>query len=98
MKNKKKILEEIQKMTWNYRVLAHQDGDGTYFQIHEVYYDEQGNPNGYTERGTTMGSETLESLRSELERMRECLSKPVLSYSDFPNEFKETITPKKNEK
>lgn len=87
MKNKKKILEEIQKMTWNYRVLAHRDGAGIYFQIHEVYYDEQGNPNGYTERGTTIGSETLESLRSELERMKECLDKPVLSYSDFPNEF-----------
>ena len=37
-------------MKWNYRVLAHKQFDEVYFYIHEVYYDEEGNPNGYIER------------------------------------------------
>ena len=31
-------------MGWNYRVLAHKQFDEVYFYIHEVYYDEEGNP------------------------------------------------------
>jgi hypothetical protein len=37
-------------MTWDYRLLAHQDelGHILYFAVHEVYYDTDGNPNGWT--------------------------------------------------
>ena len=38
-------------MSWNYRILAHEDGDDWFFQIHKVYYDEEGKVNGYTEKG-----------------------------------------------
>jgi len=70
--------------TWNHRVLAQREGDGIYFQIHEVYYDNEGKPDGFTKEGISVGGDSLESLSWVLERMKECLDKPVLSYSDFP--------------
>ena len=77
--------------TWNHRVLAQTEGDGIYFQIHEVYYDNEGKPDGFTKDGISVGGDSLESLSWVLERMKECLDKPVLSYSDFPNEFNGTF-------
>lgn len=78
-------------MTWNYRVLAHKEGDEVYFQIHEVYYEEK--HLGYTENGVTVGSEDVEGIKWVLDLMRECLEKPILSVEDFPNEYK----PEENE-
>jgi hypothetical protein len=44
-------------MSWNYRIVKfrHTDrhaklcGEEHFYGLHEVYYDEDGNPNGYTE-------------------------------------------------
>lgn len=38
-------------MTWNYRVILHQIGENTddwYYALHEVFYDDDGKPNGWT--------------------------------------------------
>ena len=40
-------------MSWNYRVIKKED----YLEIHEVYYDKKGKPNGYTENAVTVGGE-----------------------------------------
>ncbi len=77
-------------MSWNHRLLAHKDGEDYYYQIHEVYYDEKGKPNGYTERGISVGGDNLEGVNWVLDRMRECLNKPILSVDNFPKEHKES--------
>jgi len=73
-------------MTWNYRIIAHKDGDSYYYEIHEVYYDKTGKPDGYT-KNATVGSESIEGIEWSLEKMKECLSKPILSAENFPDEF-----------
>jgi hypothetical protein len=74
-------------MSWNHRVLAHETNDEVYFQIHEVYYDKDGNPDGYAEDGTTVGGESIESISWVLEEMTKCLKKPILSVNNFPKEY-----------
>lgn len=74
-------------MGWNHRVLAHKDGDDYYFQIHEVYYDENGIPNSYTANGVSVGGESLEAINWVLYKMRECINKPILSKENFPHEW-----------
>ena len=75
-------------MSWNHRILAHKDGDETYYQIHEVYYDKNGNPESYTANGVSVGAESLEGINWVLDKMKECVNKPILSIEDFPNEYK----------
>jgi hypothetical protein len=74
-------------MSWNHRILAHKDGDDWYFQIHEVYYDEKGQPSSYTENGVSIGSENIEGISWVLDKMKECVNKPILSVDDFPREW-----------
>lgn len=76
-------------MLWNYRVLAYPDGQEVFFQIHEVYYDENKVPNGATEKGIKVNGSSLEEIEEDLKRMKECLTKPVLWGDErFPQEYK----------
>jgi len=73
--------------TWNYRVLRHEyvSGDGDteeYLAVHEVHY-ENDNPIGCTKEPIDLGSENLEGLRWQLEKIKEGLDKPVLDYEKF---------------
>jgi hypothetical protein len=75
-------------MGWNHRVLAHEHKGEIYFDIHEVYYDDNGTPNGYTENPVSVGGESLKGIGWTLNRMKECLKKPILWAGDkFPNEY-----------
>ena len=76
---------------WNHRVLVQKEGDDLCFTIHEVYYDDDGRPDGYTERGIEVSAETIEALRQELKHMEECLQKPMLWGDEkFPEEWKQS--------
>ena len=74
-------------MSWNHRILAHKDGDEMYFEIHEVYYDEDGKPISYTADGANVGSESLDGIKWVLNKMKECVNKTILLADDFPNEY-----------
>jgi hypothetical protein len=80
-------------MGWNHRLIAteHINRDGyveIYFQIHEVYYDNEGNPEGYTENGVSVGSDSIEGIEWTLNKMKECLDKPILCGDNkFPQEY-----------
>lgn len=76
-------------MSWNHRILAHKDGDEMYFEIHEVYYDKEGKPDSYTANGVSVGAESLDGIKWVLDKMKECLDKPILSAENFPNIYKE---------
>lgn len=73
-------------MTWNYRVIEFQFGDETHRAIHEVYYDEAGNPNGYAENPASISwnaDEDPGAASKILEKMQVALTKPVLTEKDF---------------
>ena len=74
-------------MSWNYRVLRKEDicGDA-YYEIHEVYYDEVGEPNGYTMDPIAPVGDNIEDLRETLYKMLRDLDKPVLTEADFKGE------------
>lgn len=64
-------------MSWNYRIT---EKNGTY-GIHEVYYNDEGEPNAISEEAVTLGMlETLEDLKGDLELINRALTKPVISY------------------
>lgn len=62
-------------MYWNCRVVKFEDD---WFEICEVYYDDNGKPIMQTEKGVSVCGENIEQLRVTLERMLECLDKPIL--------------------
>ena len=75
-------------MGWNHRVLV-TDYKGTLnYSIHEVYYDEKGEPSSSTVNPVSVSSEEMEGLAWSLEKMKECLEKPVIWGDDkFPTVF-----------
>jgi len=88
-------------MSWNYRVIYHPPSKykvgekvfdrEEYLAIHEVYYDEQGNPNSMTVDEIVTGdegSDSLVSLKWILEHQLEALNKPILN-KDFQKIEKE---------
>lgn len=55
---------------WNYRVIRHKEPDGSdFYSIHEVHYDDAGNPVSYTEETAAVGASTLQYLWAVLECM-----------------------------
>ena len=81
------LLATVLIMGWNHRILAHKDGDDWFFKIHEVYYNEKGEPNSYTANGVSVGAESIEGVNWVLDKMRESANKPILSADNFPNEW-----------
>lgn len=69
-------------MTWNYRLMRHRGpGDEITLAVHEVYYDESGVPNGWTEKPVSFGGHTPEDVIESLRRAIEGCGKPILEYS-----------------
>ena len=67
-------------MSWNHRVMKSKDGEDDYYQIHEVYYNNKGEPDSWTKNGVMVGAESVEGLRWVLEKMLESLDKEILDY------------------
>jgi hypothetical protein len=76
-------------MSWNHRVMAHKWNKVIYFKIHQVYYDEKQNPKSYGKEG--LESELIDNIKQirwTLNKMKECLKKPILWAGDkFPEEY-----------
>ena len=74
-------------MSWNYRVMEFVTPMGAqFFEIHEVYYDENGRPIRYTENPAivqVVEEDVVLSLMWILEKMGEAVGKPVLRDIDF---------------
>ena len=71
-------------MNWNYRLfdVSDQNGGDPYFTVREVYYGADGEPIGWSK--ATLGDETVEGCRKQLERMLEDIQQPVLGTDDIP--------------
>ena len=60
--------------------------DGRY-AIHEVYYDEDGEPWTCTEDPACPEGDMLETLREDMEYYRLVLERPVLAYADLVPDY-----------
>ena len=86
-------------MPWNHRVICHKyphTEDRWWYGIHEVYYDEKGNLEGYTKDPVGIYAEEYADpelevgdykaqMRWTLEKMTEALDKVFLVPEDFPD-------------
>jgi hypothetical protein len=69
-------------MTWNHRVVRFNDEEmGEYFEIKEVFYDKEGNPNGYSE--ASIMSDSFEGLHEQIEWFKTATSKPIINEAEF---------------
>lgn len=71
------------KHTWNHRVMRSKDADGDdFYAIHEVHYEDD-KPRLFTLDPVPVSGNSIEELRSTLERMLSCVTTPVLTREDF---------------
>jgi hypothetical protein len=67
-------------MSWNYRVMRDRNPDGSaWFAIYEVYYDADGNPNGWTENPSRPQGDTFKELTEDATRYQAAFGRPVLA-------------------
>ncbi len=71
-------------MSWNHRVVRRvwPDNPEPTFEVHEVYYAEDGTPNGMTATAASPMGVTPDELASELRMMLAALDKPILEYME----------------
>lgn len=73
---------------WNYRIIRHTPVNGVGFvsyAIHEVHYDEGGNPVAVSENPIRLVADTPQDLAADLELMEDATRKPTLDYDSFNN-------------
>ena len=70
-------------MAWNYRVIQRKYKDEAIFAIYEVYYDNNGKPNGITEQPFYPHGYSLQELKEDLKKYVSALDKSVLQWDDF---------------
>ncbi len=65
---------------WNYRIIKKEilESEEKAYQIHEVYYDEQGNIEGWTESPISPFGATPEELREDIRYQLNAFRKPIL--------------------
>ena len=67
------------KSIWDYRIVRKESTDGSdeWYSVQEIYYDDDGKPIAQTVDLMVEG-DTITEIRSQLERMIDCLGQPVL--------------------
>ena len=75
-------------MSWNYRVVKnYYDEGGEYLAIHEVYYDEEGDPMMCGVLPADIMGDDADELKAVLNMIQQAFDRPVLDYyEDFPND------------
>jgi hypothetical protein len=67
---------------WNHRVCKNTEQGEIFYNIHEVYYDDDGKVEGWTQNAVAPLGNDLDELRNELKWMLEALDKPILDLAD----------------
>jgi hypothetical protein len=70
-------------VSWNYRVVRFTEivGDEEFYEIKEVFYDNNGKPVGYSD--ANCGADTYEGLFKCMSMMQSAHAKPVIDESEF---------------
>jgi len=75
---------------WNYRIIRHKvEDEEDWLAIHEVFYNDNDNPNGCTQKSIDVSGEDCDSIKWQLTKMKEALDKPILDYQMFLDMEKE---------
>lgn len=76
-------------MSWNHRLMVQPDGSGgMWFEIHEVYYSEEGKPGSYVTTPSDISGGDIDDIMFSLNAMKDAINKPILWMGDkFPEEF-----------
>ena len=67
---------------WNNRVVS----KNLSYSVHEVYYDQEGNPNAVSENPVPAYGDSLEELTQSMAYQMKALAEPVLDYKMFVHE------------
>ena len=69
---------------WDYRVVRKYSTDNSneWYSVQEIYYDDDGQPMAQT-IDLTIEGDTITGMRTQLEKMINCLGQPVLDESDI---------------
>ena len=70
-------------MTWNHRVIEHENADEKWWSIHEVYYNEDGSLLGYAESPAGVMWYEGEWPETQLRWLQKALDAPYLTEADF---------------
>ena len=66
-------------MSWNHRVMRTTQADGTFaYQIHEVYYHDDGSIKAWTVNPTTPFGETIKELHGDVMRFERACTRHIL--------------------
>ena len=68
-------------MSWNYRVMKHENKGQEWYGIHEVYYTNR-KPTSLSADAMHPSGETEAELHADIQLMLEAFNKPVLDYKD----------------
>ena len=60
---------------WNNRIIKHEKDDTVWYAVHEVFYNDNGGINGYTENPITILGETVEEVKSQLKMIMKDIEK-----------------------
>lgn len=70
-------------MTWENRVVKTIEKikgvEHVFYSIHEVYYDDNGIINGWTEEAVRVGGDSIDDIRHTLFLMKKSLERPILT-------------------
>ena len=67
--------------SWNYRVIRSVEGGEPVYKIHEVYYDDNGHIEAWTEEPVLPYGEDLHELREDIHYFLQAFRQPVLEVS-----------------
>ena len=79
---------------WGNRIIKHEGDNAVWYSVHEVFYNENGGINGYTEDPIPILGETVEEVKSQLEMImkdiekHEVIDASTVKFEDWYNEEK----------
>jgi len=69
-------------MSWNYRIMKREISENEFeFGIYEVYYNENGEINGWTEESVVPVVDNKEGLKYEMEEMLKAFNSETILYT-----------------
>lgn len=75
------------EMTWDNRVIKKTGAKGSeFYEVHEVFYDDEGKVIMYTEEPVSPFGLTVRELEEDYERIGEAFKAPVLEQADLPKD------------
>jgi hypothetical protein len=75
-------------MTWDYRIIKHDTVKSGHFAIHEVYYDDKGNVEAWTEEPIEIIGSSKSEIVKDMEYIISDIKQPILNESELLQKLK----------